>query len=118
MAYVCRAERAKRATYDEVTLEGIAGTREVLFEDTPCRIWEIQGAMSIQMGETDIMSQNLQLSLPWDSPILKKHDEIVITTAPDSDTSMQGKRFEILSSARAGELRATRRYQVTAVERR
>lgn len=118
MGYTCKAERVTKPVYDEITLVGGSGSRVTLFENMPCRIWEIQGAMALQMGETDIMTQNLQISLPWDSEILKKHDEIVITFSPESDDSMLGKRFEVLSSARAGELRATRRYQVTAVERR
>ena len=117
MAYTCRAERVLKGSTDDDTLIYTPGTRTVLFEDEPCRIWEISGAAAVTLGETEIMTQNLQISLPWDSPILKKYDEIVITDSPDQDTSLLGKRFEIQSAARAGELRATRRYQVQAVDK-
>jgi hypothetical protein len=118
MEYRCDAERLTRVDFedgDDLTIP--ATSRTLIIEDSPCRIWEIQGAGAVMLGETDIMVQNVQLSLPWNSPILRKNDQIVITYAPTQDTSMLGKRFEIISSARAGELRATRRYNVKAVER-
>ncbi len=117
MQYRCNAERVVPAKYDNVTLLGSSGEREVIIEDSPCRIWEIQGAGAVMLGDTDIMVENVQLSLPWDSEILKKNDEITITFAPTQDESMLGKRFEIISAAKAGELRATRRYSVWALQR-
>jgi len=117
MEYRCRAERITPPHIDDETLTAVRGARTVLIEDSPCRIWEIQGASAVMLGETDLMIQNVQLSLPWDSPVLKKSDEIVIIHAPTQDTSMLNKRFEIVSAAFAGELRATRRYSVRAVEK-
>lgn len=117
MAYRCDAERINKGGHDEQTLVYTPGTRTKILVDQPCRIWEISGAAAVTLGETEIMTQNLQLSLPWDSPVLSKEDEIVITFAPEQDTTMMGKRFEVVSAARAGELRASRRYSVKAVER-
>lgn len=117
MSYLCKAERLTPAQYDENTLIGTPGSRTTIFSDTQCRVWEIQGASVLGVGESDLMMQNLQLSLPWDSQILKKDDEIEITDAPASNSSMLGKRFQIISLAKAGDLRATRRYQVKAVQK-
>lgn len=117
MQYRCNAERVVPGSYDKISLVGSSGERETIIEDSPCRIWEIQGASAVVLGDTDIMISNVQLSLPWDSEVLRKNDEIVITHAPTQDTSMLGKRFEIISTAKAGELRATRRYNVRAVEK-
>jgi hypothetical protein len=117
MQYRCNAERVVPGGFNNVSLIGSSGDRTLIIEDSPCRIWEIQGASAVALGETEIMVQNVQLSLPWDSEVLKKSDEIVITFAPTQDITVLGKRFEIISSAKAGELRATRRYSVRAIER-
>lgn len=116
MTYQCRAERPARPSYDETTLVAIPGTEVELFSTMPCRIWEIQGAQALNIGEAELMIENLQLSVPYDAPLLKKYDEIVITNTPVQDITLLNKRFQVVSSARAGELRATRRYQVRAVE--
>jgi hypothetical protein len=117
MTYECRAERLSAVAYDDVTLIVPPRQRQVIIENSPCRIWEITGAQALNIGGTDLMVENLQLSLPYDTPILKRNDEVEITNTPDQDTSIAGKRFRVLSSARAGELRATRRYAVEAIER-
>jgi hypothetical protein len=55
------------------------------------------------------------LSIPWDVPeIIKRYDEVTILTAPQ-DSQMVGKRYEIQTVAKAGELRATRRFEVTGL---
>jgi len=117
MEYRCKAERLNKATVDD-QLVAQPASRTTLASDLPCRIWEIQGSSSVLVGDTTVMMQNVQLSTPWNSVILKKDDEIEITYAPTQDTAMMGKRFKVVSTAFAGELRATRRYNVKAVERR
>lgn len=115
MGYTCRAERITQGGHDDDTLVYTPGSREVLYEGV-CRVWEISGANVVGLGDTDaeLDISTTQISLPWDSPLLKKNDEIVITAA-DTDEQMVGKRFQVQSSAKAGELRATRRYSVTGI---
>ena len=115
MGYECRAERITRGSHDEESLVYTPGSRETLYEGV-CRVWEISGASVVGLGDTDaeLDISTTQISLPWDSPLLKKNDEIVITAA-DTDEQMVGKRFQVQSSAKAGELRATRRYSVTGI---
>ena len=80
-----------------------------------CRIWEVAGASSIMVGDTDIYQKTTQLSIPWDTPeIIRRYDEVTILTAPQ-DSQMVGKRYEIQTVAKAGELRATRRFEVTGL---
>lgn len=118
MSYRCMAFRSVPGQHDNVSLIYTAGATQELFDEPqPCRVWEITGAAAVTLGETEIMTQNVQLSLPWDAPLLKKNDEIEIVTSSAGDSSLLGKRFEILSSARAGEYRSTRRYTVKGVER-
>jgi len=113
MDYSCRAERVSHGGYDETTLHSTSATRTTLYEG-PCRLFEVAGAVALNLGDTEMEIQSTQISLPWDSPLLKKDDEIVLTATP-TDVGMVGKRFQVQSSAKAGELRATRRYAVTSM---
>lgn len=116
MEYTCRITRGGVPEgYDENTLiytpEGVA---DVIYEDI-CRIWEVASANSITVGDTDIYQMSTQLSIPWDTPaIVKRYDEVTILTAPQ-DSQMVGKRYEIQTVQKAGELRATRRFEVTGL---
>lgn len=115
MECTCRIERVTNGQYDEDDLIYTAGTRELLYEG-PCRLWEVSQASQVQVGETDISMYSTQLSIPWDTQAdIRRHDEAVILTSP-SDEQVIGKRFEIQSVAKAGQLRATRRFTVSAVQ--
>jgi len=117
MEYTCRITRASKPEgYDEDTLvytpEGIA---EEVYQGV-CRIWELSSAQAVVVGDTDIYQQTTNLSIPWDSPeVIRRYDEVVILTAPQ-DSQVVGKRYEIQSVAKAGELRATRRFEVTGLQ--
>lgn len=116
MEYTCRITRQERVEgYDEDTLvytpEGLA---EVIYEGR-CRIWELANANAVVVGDTEIYQQTTNLSIPWDTPdLIRRYDEVVILTAPQ-DSQVVGKRYEIQTVAKAGELRATRRFEVTGV---
>ncbi len=116
MAYTCRIERVTKGTHDDDTLIYLAGTRTTVYEGK-CRIWEISGAGAVVVGDSDLDIATTQLSTPYDAPVARKNDEVLILNAPTQDDSMLGKRFQIQSSAKAGELRATRRYTVTVVQK-
>jgi hypothetical protein len=116
MEYTCQVTRGHAPEgYDEDTLIYTpAGLAEVIYEGI-CRIWEVTNANSVVVGDMDVYQVNTNLSIPWDSMvIIKRFDEVEILTAPQ-DSLMVGKRFEIQSGAKAGELRATRRYEVTGL---
>lgn len=116
MEYTCRITRSERPEgYDEDTLvytpEGLA---EVVYEGQ-CRIWELSSAGAVVVGDAEIYQQTTQLSIPWDTPaLIMRYDEVEILTAPQ-DSQVVGKRYEIQTVAKAGELRATRRFEVTGV---
>ena len=112
----CRITRGQRPEgYDEDTLVYTpAGLAEVIYEGK-CRIWELSGAASIMVGDSDIYQQTTQLSIPWDTAaVIQRYDEVVITKAPQ-DSQELGKRYEIQTVAKGGELRATRRFEVTGL---
>ena len=73
---------------------------------------------AVVVGDTDVYTQATNLSIPWDTPaVIMRYDEVEIMTAPQ-DSQMVGERFEIATTAKAGELRATRRFEVTSMETR
>jgi hypothetical protein len=116
MQYTCRIERVQPTTYDETTLIASTGGRTTIYEGV-CRVWEVTGGGPVVVAEADITVQNTQLSIPWDTPVLpQRFDEVLILTAP-TDAALIGKRFRIESSAKAGEMRATRRFVVMAMEK-
>jgi hypothetical protein len=116
MEYTCRIERSGAPEgYDEDTLIFTAeGMAQVVYEGK-CRIWEVANAASVVVGDADIYQMNTNLSIPWDSAaVVKRYDQVTILTAPQ-DSQMVGKRYEIQTVAKAGELRATRRFEVTGL---
>jgi len=116
MEYTCQITRGSRPEgYDEDTLTFTPeGPRELVYQGV-CRIWEVANTNSVVVGDTDIYQQSTNLSIPWDSPeLVRRYDEVKILTAPQ-DSQMVGKRYEIQTVAKAGELRATRRFEVTGV---
>lgn len=116
MEYTCRITRGGVPEgYDEDTLVYTpVGLAEVVYEG-PCRIWEVAGAASITVGDADVYQQSTQLSIPWDSPeVIKRYDVVTILTAPH-DSQMVGEQFEIQTIAKAGELRASRRFEITGI---
>lgn len=114
MSYTCKVERVTAGGHDEVTLVWSPGSRTTVYIGV-CRVWEIQGASQVSIGEEEYMLSSVQASFPWDAPLFLKDDEIIILTSPYDDV-LVNSRYQIQSSARAGDLRATRRYAVTALQ--
>jgi len=112
MNSVCRIERVKRPSFNQETGTAVPGQKTTIYEG-PCRIWEVSGGGPIMIAEDEVVTQNTQLSIPWGTnPVPERDDEVQIIEAP-TDFSLVGKRFAIESSAKAGDLRATRRFNVT-----
>jgi hypothetical protein len=116
MTHTCKVERVTKATYDETSLIATPGAKTIIYSGV-CRIWSISGSAFVVVGETDVMMQNTQLSIPWDvDPIPQHNDEVTVLTADDDD-SLVGKKFQIQDSGKSGALRATRRFTVISMEK-
>jgi len=116
MGYYCKIERVKPPGFDNATHQVIPGQRTTIYEGR-CRVWEVSGGAPVMVAEDEVTMQTTNLSLPWDiSPVPERDDEVTIT-ASDADDYMIGKRFVIDSSAKAGELRATRRFLVRGYQK-
>ena len=114
MGGLCRIERVTKGEHDEETLVYTPGARTTIYEGI-FRVWEVSGASTVTIGgENDLDISSTQFSTPWDAPVARKDDEVIILE--HHDQAMVGKRLQIQSTAKAGELRATRRYNVTVVQ--
>lgn len=116
MEYTCQITRGPAPdAYDEDTLIFTpSGLVEVVYEGA-CRIWEVANSASVTVGDVDVYQMNTHLSIPWDTTAeIRRYDEATILTAPQ-DSQMVGKRYQIQTVQKAGELRATRRFEVTGL---
>lgn len=116
MEYTCQIVRGDTPEgYDEDTLiYTAAGIGTVVYEGK-CRIWEVSNSSTVVVGDTDLYQMTTNLSIPWNTTaVILRYDEVTILTAPQ-DSQMVGKRYEIQTIAKAGELRATRRFEVTGI---
>lgn len=117
MYSTCRIERVGQVAWDNVTNIVTPGDRTVVYEGV-CRVWEVSGGSPLQIANTDeVVLQTTNLSIPWDTyPVPEEDDEVLILTS-EVDEQLVGKRYRILTSAKAGDLRATRRFVVQGVNK-
>lgn len=116
MQYDCKIERVAHGGHDEDTLVYTPGSRTTIYEGK-CRIWEVQGTQVSIAADVDVTTQQTNLSIPWDVEVVpQRNDEVLITASP-TDPALVNKRFQIQSSAKAGEMRATRRFVVVSEEK-
>lgn len=116
MFSTCKIERVEEPVWNGSTNLVTAGNRSIVYEG-PCRVWEVSGGSPFTVADDEVaVIQNTQLSIPWDTyPVPERNDEVVIT-ASQVDDQMVGKRYRIISAAKAGDLRATRRFLVQGVD--
>lgn len=114
MLSTCRIERVAKPVWDPTTNLVTSGSRVIIYSGI-CRVWEASGARPFQVGDDVILLQPTNLSIPWDvDPIPDENDEALILGSRVDD-ALVGKRYRIISSAKAGDLRATRRFAVEGV---
>lgn len=117
MFTTCQIERVSEGNWNSNTNLVMAGARSIVYEG-PCRIWEVSGGSSFVVADDEeTLLQTTNLSIPWDvDPVPERNDEVVVLSSLVDD-QMVGKRYRILSSAKAGDLRATRRFVVQGVNK-
>ena len=116
MSSECIIERVTPPGFNTTTGTATPGSRSTIYEG-PCRVWEVTSGAPVLIAEDEVTMQSTQLSIPWDtSPVPRKNDEVEITSSR-TDAFLVGKRFQIDSSAKAGEMRATRRFAVKALQK-
>jgi len=117
MFSTCQIERIASPDWDGVTNLVTSGQRSIIYTG-PCRVWEVSGGSPFTPADAEgIVLQTTNLSIPWDTDPVPNEDDEVLILSSLVDDQLVGKRFRILSSAKAGDLRATRRFVVQGVNR-
>ena len=117
MSTTCEIKRPHDPSFDISTGFGNAGSRSTIYTGK-CRVHEVTNGPVVMIGEDEISQQNTQISIPWNAdPVPIKGDYIKIT-ASRVDTNLVGRLFVITDMAKSGELRATRRFNVSVIEER
>jgi hypothetical protein len=117
MLSTCQIERVGGVSWDGTTNLVTAGERTIIYEG-PCRIWEVSGGGPFTVADDDnTILQTTNLSIPWDTEPVPEHNDEIVILSSQVDDQMVGKRYRIISSAKTGDLRATRRFVVQGVNK-
>lgn len=117
MLSTCQIERVDKPVWDPGTNLVTAGDRSIIYTGV-CRIWEVSGGSPLEVASDIVIVQSTNLSIPWDvDPVPRIDDELQILSSI-VDEALVGKRYRIVSSSLAGDLRATRRFNIQGIEDR
>jgi hypothetical protein len=120
MYYTVRIERMSLGVFDQVG-GGIVPAVKALIYTGPARIWTVTGPQVIAVGEDEMSMTQTNLSIPWDADPVPHRDDIatVVDYNPHGgfgDQALIGKTFRVLDVQYGGQMYATRRMSVQAIE--
>jgi hypothetical protein len=97
------------------TTTGSYNTVSTTVYEGNARIWELDDAGAISVGEATFPLRSTYCSIPWDhQPVPHNDDTIEILTMPD-DPDLPGRTFRIMAVDGGGHMRATRRMHITGI---
>ena len=103
--------RNTKTELNPVTGQIVSGQGQVSYQGK-ARIWGVDGAGAISIGEADITTRATYCSIPvTHTPVPSNDDTILVLTCP-YDPDLVGRTFRITSVDGGGMLSATRRMQV------
>lgn len=123
-AYVRRAAEAQfdctiqiyrnnGATLDNET--GKYNPSNALIYEGPARIWELDDAGTLAVGEATYPLRATYASIPWDhEPVPHNDDTLEVISMPD-DPDLPGRTFRVVAVDGGGHMRATRRLHITGI---
>lgn len=120
MYYTVQIVRMSQGVFDEST-GGITTAAKLVIYDGPARFWTVSGPQVIAVGEDQMAFVQTNMSIPWDSDPVPKRDDIATVTTYDphpgyGDAALLGRSFRILDVQLGGQMFATRRMSVLAIE--
>jgi hypothetical protein len=123
-AYVRRAAEAQFDCTIKITRAGspilntttgtLTPTSTLIYEGL-ARIWELDDAGMLSVGEATFPLRATYCSIPWDhTPVPHNDDTIEVLTMPD-DPDLPGRSFRIMAVDGGGHMRSTRRMHITGI---
>jgi hypothetical protein len=120
MYYTVQIERMAAGVFDAVSGLIATSVKEIIYTG-PARIWTVTGPQVFAIGEDQMAFTQTNMSIPWDaSPVPHRDDIATVTgTAPHTgfgDAELVGRAFRVLDVQLGGQMFATRRMSVLAIE--
>ena len=119
MYYTVMIERMSPGVFDETTGRISIVTKNVVYTG-PARIWTVAGPQVFAIGEDQMAFSQTNLSIPWDASPVPHRDDVATVTqvAHDGfgDDELLWKAFRVLDVQMGGQMFATRRMSVLAIQ--
>lgn len=117
MEATIRIERrvATGKAYNPTTFTITTNDRRTLYQGK-ARVYSVSTGPNVQIGPDSISLQQTRISIPHDAEELPRIDDEFVILGHVSDPSMVGRRGVVTGTPKAGDLRATRTFDVTLIE--
>lgn len=110
-ACTVRILRPAAADFDEMTGRYTPSSSEIY--EGPARIWDVDEAGVVPVGDGTYAMMASNCSIPWDYVPVPRKDDLVEVVACPGDVSLEGKTFQVQGVNGGGQMRATRRMRIT-----
>jgi len=105
--------RNNDSTFNETT--GKYEPQNIMIYEGAARIWELDDAGTMAVGEATYPLRATYCSIPWDhTPVPHNDDTVEVISMPD-DPDLPGRTFRIMAVDGGGHMRATRRLHITGI---
>lgn len=108
----------KRQDHDATTFNEETGIYSPVMTEIyrgKARIWELDQAGTLSVGEATYPLRATYCSIPWNhQPVPHNDDTIEVLTMPD-DPDLPGRTFRVMAVDGGGHMRATRRLHITGI---
>ena len=71
----------------------VSTTSRALVYQGPARVHRVQGTGVMMLGEMDLDTRSVQVAIPWDAPLPRQDDVVVIDAT--SDSTLAAKAFQV-----------------------
>jgi hypothetical protein len=120
MYYMVQIERMAAGVFDSASGQITTSVKSIIYTG-PARIWTVAGPQVIAVGEDQMAFTQTNMSIPWDATPVPNRDDIATvlnyTAHPAfGDPSLIGRSFRVLDVQFGGQMYATRRMSVLAIE--
>ena len=120
MYYTVQIERMGDPYFDEATGRMTPRVAEIVYTG-PARIWTVSGPQVFTVGEDQMSFDQTNMSIPWNVIPVPHRDDIATVLTYDThsgfgDPELLGRSFRILDVQLGGQMYATRRMTVSAIQ--
>jgi len=105
--------RALSPTFNTTT--GVYSPTSTTVYEGPARIWELDQAGTLTVGEATYPLRATYCSIPWDHQPVPHNDDTIEVIKMDDDPDLPGRSFRVMAVDGGGHMRATRRMHITGI---